>query len=258
MSNIEKLLLDMKRDMDSKFSMIENSLMKMEDKITKNINTNMNEKFEKLASDMNLLKIQTENQERRLDEIEKRSVQRNLVFFGISDENEPYLTLQGRVLKLIKESLKLNIGETEIECIRRIGKLGNKPRPLAVTFTTLGAKIRILKNKKMLDGTNIYIKPEFPQKILKVREDLKNQQKQELEKGNKAFIRYDKLIITEKNNKISNKRAPSSSPQGTQYESSEKEKRIINKKRLKSNNTITSYLQTDTPSDATTKLPIPS
>ncbi|XP_047985568.1 uncharacterized protein LOC125225763 [Leguminivora glycinivorella] len=221
MSGLEKLLTDMRAEMHEKFANIENSIAKSEEKITANIIKIMDEKYNSLRGEVNSLHTITEEQEKRINEIEKKSVQKNLVFFGIKEGEKSYLELEEKVCKIMKEKMKLDISASQIESIRRIGIKGNKTRPVSVTFTTLGTKIKILKNKQMLEGSGVYIKHEYPAKILKIREELKSQQKIEKEKGNEAFIRYDKLIITNSKKKTSNKRAPSSSPQQLRDDSTE-------------------------------------
>ncbi|XP_061724732.1 uncharacterized protein LOC133530718 [Cydia pomonella] len=248
MNVIEKLLTEMRNEMQEKFANIENSIAKSEEKITANIISNMNEKFSTLCGEVNSLRTLTEEQEKRLNEIEKKSVQRNLVFFGIEEGEKSYLELEEKLHKITKEKMKLNISASEIESVRRIGIKGIKTRPVSVTFTTLGTKIKILKNKKLLEGSGLYIKHEYPAKILKIREDLKSQQKLEKEKGNEAFIRYDKLIITTNKKKTSNKRPPSSSPLQSHDESSETRELLKTTKKHKVNNLITEYMK---PSEST-------
>ena len=232
MDRLEKLIIEMKADIQRQFSTIEA-------KITTKINNNLNDKFNSLSREFKQLRLQTDEQEKRIDELEKKGVQKNLVFFGIEEGEDSYLQLQGKILNVVNENLNVDISEPQIEAVRRIGKKGGKSRPVAVTFTTLGTKIKILKNKKMLQNSDIYIKPEFPSKILKIREQLKIKQKQEEDKGNKTFLRYDKLVVSGKSEKSGNKRAPSSSPPAAENTETHR-MRTINKKQ-RTNNHITSY-----------------
>ncbi|KOB76501.1 Endonuclease-reverse transcriptase [Operophtera brumata] len=52
-----------------------------------------------------------------------------------------------------------------------------------------------MKQKNALSGTSCYIKEDYPQYVIEKRKILQEQVNEEREKGNKAIIKYDKLII---------------------------------------------------------------
>ncbi|CAH2107439.1 unnamed protein product [Euphydryas editha] len=82
----------------------------------------------------------------------------------------------------------------EIEHANRIGKNTGKIRPVVVTITTTSRKIEILKKKKSLDGTNIYLKEDFPPNVLQKRKELQEDLKRERESGKRVILRYDKIV----------------------------------------------------------------
>lgn len=157
-----------------------------------------------------MLRNQNEEQEKRLDFIEKEIRIRNLILFGIAEEEKTYPELETLIIGVIKGSLDVDLEKSEIEFVKRIGKKSNKIRPIVFAVTTLGKKIEILQNKKKLDGTNCYIKQDYPKKIQEIRKTLQPLLEQETEKGNKAVIQYDKIVLIGKNNQ---KRQLSQSPQ---------------------------------------------
>ncbi|CAH2088793.1 unnamed protein product [Euphydryas editha] len=99
-----------------------------------------------------------------------------------------------------KTTIVYNVERRDIQETRRIGKKGEKPQPITITFTSLGTKIEIFKQRRVLKDTYYYIKEDFPQHGLAKRRELQEQLKTEKEKGNSASIKYDKLIIHSKNN----------------------------------------------------------
>lgn len=215
MEDLQKLLVEMNRDLNRRFNEMDSKISGIEEGITSKITRHLDLRFEEINTELVELKRRLENQEKRLYYLEKNSVQRNIVFFGVEEnENYSYFKLLEQIQEIIRKHMKLEIQEFEIESVRRIGKKGDRPRPISATFTTLGTKIKILKNRKTLAGTEYYIKEEFPAEVLKVREGLKLKQKREREQGKVAFIRYDKLVVKEsakESNK--NKRRLSLSPQ---------------------------------------------
>ncbi|KOB64411.1 Endonuclease-reverse transcriptase, partial [Operophtera brumata] len=111
-----------------------------------------------------------EKQEERLDYLEKEIRIRNVVFFGISDEEKSYFELEEVILKIITEKLLVECDKTEVQHVRRIG------------------------NK----GTSLYVKEDYPPKVLQERKNLQEQLKTEIEGGKKAFIKYNKLVVKER------------------------------------------------------------
>lgn len=190
--------MQMKQEIDSKLSSMESQLTEMEEKISSKIITNISQKFDDLHTNLHELRSRLENQEKRLYFLEKSSVERNLIFFGVLETEKSYSDIQNTILQIINEKMEVPIQAFEIQSIKRFGKKDSKPRPVSVSLTTLGMKINILKNKKRLEGSGIYIDHEFPAAILEKRKTLKLQMKKEVEKGNTAYLKYDKLIIREK------------------------------------------------------------
>lgn len=88
----------------------------------------------------------------------------------------------------------------EIEHINRTGKYSGKTRPVVVTITTTSRKIEILKNKKSLDGTDVYLKEDFSPSELQERRELQEELKREREAGKRVTLRYDKIVILEPKN----------------------------------------------------------
>lgn len=85
---------------------------------------------------------------------------------------------------------------------RRLGKKGEKVRPIVITFNTLGFKLKIQKTKHNLQNTSYYLKEDYPIEVLIKRKELQIQLQKEKDAGNTAFIKYDKIII------LSNKKPP--------------------------------------------------
>ncbi|GBP32819.1 Retrovirus-related Pol polyprotein from type-1 retrotransposable element R2 [Eumeta japonica] len=143
--------------------------------------------------------IKIENQEQRLNQLERQTRQRNVVFFGIEENERSYSHLENNLIDFLEKYFSLNINCHDLEAARRIGKKTDKPRPIAVTFATLGSKIKVMQQKKALNDTDYYLKDDYPYHVLQKRKMLQEQVKIELEKGNKAIIKYDKLVVLKHN-----------------------------------------------------------
>lgn len=87
-------------------------------------------------------------------------------------------------------------------------------RPIVATFSTFCLKIDLYKQRRVLNDTAYYIKEDFPQNVLEKRKQLQEQLRIEKEKGNSATIKYDILIVRNKNQNSANnnKRMPKKNP----------------------------------------------
>lgn len=121
-----------------------------------------------------------------------------------------------------------------------MGRKGEKPRPVIVTFLTLGIKINILNQKRLLNDTRYYINEDYPKYILEKRRQLQKQAIQEREKGNKVVIKYDKLVILKPNNRRTLPTSPESNilPQDTSTIQINKKNKILQSNSIRRSNSI--------------------
>lgn len=90
--------------------------------------------------------------------------------------------------------------EYDINKIYRLGKRkreNNKPRPVLCSFISNWKKTEIIKSKKNLKS--IYIAEDYSKDVLKKRKELQAKLIEERQKGNIAYLKYDKLIVKENN-----------------------------------------------------------
>lgn len=246
MEEVMAALRSIKNELDEQKKLINRNGEEVTEKVTTNINNILEEKFKILEEKHENLKLRVENQEQRIYYLEKQARQRNLVFFGLQEEEKFYSNLEKIITDFINKHFPIKIDYRDLEAIRRIGKKTDKPRPVVVTFATLGRKIEILKHKGTLKDTPFYVKEDYPQSVLQTRKELQEQVKAEWEKGNKAIIKYDKLVILKNtpanNNKTKKRNLPISPENATN--SNENQRLNTNKK----NKTLTTYTKQRTSS----------
>ncbi|CAH0727203.1 unnamed protein product, partial [Brenthis ino] len=90
--------------------------------------------------------------------------------------------------------MELQFKSSDIELVKRLGKRNKIVRPILVTFTTLGRKIELLKNKKKLNNLPIYIKEDYSPNILEKRKLLQEEYKSRREQGENIILKYDKIV----------------------------------------------------------------
>lgn len=218
MEEVMSALRNIQKELDEQKITIQQSGEQVTEQVTKNVNKILEEKFSALEEKYDNLKIKVENQEKRLYVLEKQARQRNIVFFGIEETETSYPHMESNLIKFIKKYFGLDLDRRDIQEIKRIGRKGDRPRPIKVTFSTLGLKIGILKKKGALKDTTYYVKEDYPNYILQKRKVLQEQVNIEREKGNNAVIKYDRVVILNRNTNITgnNKRTFPISPESSQ------------------------------------------
>lgn len=176
-----------------------NDIDKMKDTIISDINKNIDSKFEDIERKFSNLEKQIEDQQTSLERMEQHIKKRNIIFFGFEEKEKSYHELEGNLVRLINENMKIPCERRDIELVKRIGRQTtnrtNHVRPVVLTAGSMGLKIEIMKNKKLLEQSQIYIKEDFTQKVLKKRKELQVEFKARKEQGEKVALRYDRIII---------------------------------------------------------------
>lgn len=201
MDEILKALKKIQLELDEQKKEIRENGKTVTEQVTQNINKILEEKFFVLEEKHEKLKEIAENQEKSIYFLEKQARQRNIVFFDIEELESSYSTLEKNMLKFLEQHFSITLSLNDLQEVKRIGKKGDRPRPVVVSFLSLGIKIQIFKQKRALRDTNYYMKEDYPKQVLEKRNQLQEQLRSEREKGNMAFLKYDKLVILKQTNK---------------------------------------------------------
>lgn len=215
MEEVMNALKMIQKEMVEQKALILESGNNITEHVTQNVNKILEERLFIWEEKQNQLKEKVEDQERRIYFLEKQARQRNVVFFGIEEVETSYLNLENKVIGFIDEYFSVKLDSRDIQEIKRLGRKGERPRPIIVTFSTLSLKINIIKQKGTLKDTPYYMKEDYPKYVLEKRRMLQKQLLIEREKGNIAFLKYDRLVVLDHNVNITNnnKRTLSSSPE---------------------------------------------
>lgn len=193
---------------------MQNQNAELKESITASIMKRMEEKLEPLMEDNRNLKIKVEKLENEIEYLKKGEKKNNILVFGLEENESSIPDLLKKLKDKFNTDLKIKIEDYEVNKIRRIGHKKrdyNKPRPVLYSLVNNWKKIEILKKKKLLK--DIYITEDYSKEVLEKRKALQAQLKEEWEKGNTAYLKYDKLIVKENNtNQEKRKRETSTSP----------------------------------------------
>ena len=134
----------------------------------------------------------------KLDYLENQSRRSNVIIDGIPDvKSESWSDAEIKVKNVFTDHLKIDPKLIEIERAHRVGKYDptGRPRSIVAKLLRFKDKEEIFKRSKNLKGTNIYINEDFSESVRQKRKDLLPQLKAERQKGNIAYLKFDKLVV---------------------------------------------------------------
>ena len=164
----------------------------------------MNNKLDVLMTEMKQikdenkrLKKKVEEQESRIGKLERAVRSKNIVIKGIEEDESENENSIGEKVNRIIHKIGVNVEtERDIDEIRRIGrKETGKKRPILVKLMRESTRSEILRNARHLKGTTIWIDEDFPKDVQEKRMTLIPRLKEARDRGHRAVLKYDKLIV---------------------------------------------------------------
>lgn len=133
----------------------------------------------------------------KMEYLEGQTRRNNLIFEGVPESpRETWAESEEKIKKILVENLQLQ-HKVELERGHRIGKPGGgeRTRPILVKFLRYKDRETILQRAKSLRGTKIYINEDFTDTVKQKRKELMPELKAARERGDIAYLRYDKLVV---------------------------------------------------------------
>lgn len=144
------------------------------------------------------LKEKVGSLENKIKVFERNEKRNNFIVYGIPENRDSEEQLITKIINILKNDLNINLEKSEVVTAYRLGKyVMNKNRPILVKIVTIWKKNEIMRHKKNLKN-GVRISEDFPKEILIKRQELQEDLKREREKGNIAFLKYDKIVIKPK------------------------------------------------------------
>ena len=144
------------------------------------------------------VKVQIEDLGNKLDDLENRSRRNNLCFEGIHESsNETWQESESKIKHLISSHMPEVGTDFVIERAHRVGRprSDSKPRKIVARFLNYKDREAVFKAKKKLHGTNMFVNEDYSDRVIKKRTELMPKLKEARRKNQRAFLRFDKLVI---------------------------------------------------------------
>lgn len=154
----------------------------------------------KILKEVEGVRKETAHNTSRIDILERDIRKRNIIIFGIPEKERENMRDLENIVTEVSKKLKVEIKLEEIDHVSRMGKNREegKNRGIMVGLTTQRKKMEIIRNKKELKDTGIYVKEHFTKEIVEKRKELEQEAKRMREQGKYAIVKFDKLIVKER------------------------------------------------------------
>ena len=146
-----------------------------------------------LQTDNDTLKTKMEEVLRKTDDLECRSKRNNLIFYGLPrEENETGEDCEATLKEIVVDKLEL-AGDIEFDRVHRLNSKSNSPVIARCTF--FKDKVKILKAKGKLRGSQIFIGEDFSPRVRELRRKLTPHLKKARDEKKKVTMVFDHLVI---------------------------------------------------------------
>lgn len=150
-------------------------------------------KNDTLQSQNDGLVKKVEAMERKTDDLEGRSKRNNLIIYGLDKTgDETWDDCEGLVQDMFTDKLELS-RDVKFDRVHRLNGRANSPIVARCTFYK--DKVRVLKEKKKLQGSQIFIGEDYTARVREVRKKLTPYLKKAKSEGKRATMVFDHLVI---------------------------------------------------------------
>lgn len=158
---------------------------------------NLKKENQELKQQNKKLLDKLEYQDSRIEILEKQERKKNIVIYGINETtDETDTNVKEKIAEVMKKmEIPIDIKEDIVEVTRLGMPMTNRVRPIRVELKKNNTKEEIMRKTKKLKGSTIYVNEDFPKEIQIQRKALIQHLKEARANGDKAILKYNKLII---------------------------------------------------------------
>ena len=99
------------------------------------------------------------------------------------------------ICDIVNRKMKIPLLKEEVDYTGRIGRRGIRERPAVVRLTKISKRDRILKEKRALKGTKVFIEEDLPKELCINEKALREAMYAKREEGYYAILKNGKLIV---------------------------------------------------------------
>ena len=140
------------------------------------------------------LQQQLQDTAKRVDYMDDQSRRNNLRFTGVKEEpGETWEKCQEKLSNMLHDHLNITLS---LERVHRVGKVGDKkPRDIVAKFTSFSDRDNVMRNRRKMKGTNIFINEDLCPASVAVRMQQMPAYHQARKDGKQVYFNYRTLVI---------------------------------------------------------------
>lgn len=187
------------KDIYNLINTVNTNLTKKIDNIEKEIadlSLHFNKQLSEIASEVKTVKTENALLETRLRTAERQLKRNNLIVYGIVEEDgETQADILKSFTTLLGEKLQINLSNKDFSNCFRLGKKGNRSRPILIEVLSNFSKQLIIRQRAKLRGTNIFINEDLIPEDRNERKVLVKALKEARDQNLNASLKGSKLLV---------------------------------------------------------------
>lgn len=174
---------------NSQLEPISNAVSSLQE--TVKMHENKIDHHEKVIAD---LTTKNDEQAEKIKKLEISMRKKNILVHNLPENENNEDELKTTFIRTISDELEVNLSNTDIDSLYRIGKKGTKnPRPLLVVLFSFSIKQSIMQ--KRAKARNIGLSDDFPKDVVEARRKLIPTLEKFRKEGKRVMFKIDKLIV---------------------------------------------------------------
>lgn len=198
LSNLDTKIDKIEKNLDLKIDKVEQNMVEhingrmntLENEIlaTKNLNIDLQQKFQEQETKITMLENKISNDLRR----------NNIIILNLGELKGSRSDIEREIVSKLEEQLEISITQQDINYVKFLGK--NFTEPILISMASWRIKREILEKKRTLRDkqSNLIIKEDLPVEVRECRKKLSYYWEQKQKEGIKTYIKYDKLVVNGK------------------------------------------------------------
>lgn len=152
-----------------------------------------------IGDNINSYKEEAKKNKARIGNIDTQIRKNNLIFYGVDEATGSDTNLETLIISKLKEALNIQLAETDIGRVYRIGKIkDNNSRPIKIEFIAGKKRDELFKAKSLLANNSLSIAEDLPIEIRRERKQFYEIAKKLKEKGKTVYVNNKGLMINGK------------------------------------------------------------
>lgn len=127
-----------------------------------------------IKSDIDALSRSQETIIKKVEYNEYLSYKHDIIIHGIPEEENDYAGLLNKILEILNNKFKAKLTKNDLDFTTRIGKKGDKIRPVLVGFLQRWKRDNIYSMKKTLKGSGLFMCEWLPKSVLDLLKKARN------------------------------------------------------------------------------------